>query len=154
MVILTGCHIMWTSAELGMSKDGSQMNSQWESCFDNSSGNHPGGGGRGWVIEYYHRTLQCLSELNSLRQTTLWHIAHGNSTQTPGEHYWLCRELPMPEVTGFLFEADSNHGNLHLGEAMKWCTESNFSGCQRWGSNHQPLDNKVIALSIPPWGLL
>jgi hypothetical protein len=24
MVILTGCHIMWTSTELGMSKDGSQ----------------------------------------------------------------------------------------------------------------------------------
>jgi hypothetical protein len=29
---------------------------------------------------------------------------------------------------------------------------SNFSGCWRRGSNHQPLDNKDSALSIPTWG--
>ena len=48
--------------------DGSQMNSQWERCFKNSSGSHPGGGGRGWVIGYYYRNLQRLSQFNSLLQ--------------------------------------------------------------------------------------
>ena len=37
---------------------------------------------------------------------------------------------------------------------MNFRPESNFSDCRRCGSNHQPLDNKVVTLSIPPWGLL
>ena len=44
-----------------------------------------------------------------------------------------------------------------LGHAMRMfllCPESNFSGCRCQGSNHQSLDNKVVALSILPRGLL
>ena len=79
--------------------------------------------------------------------TTAHHVmTHStwNSSLPSGEHYWLCSEPQMTE------------GKLRrfLWEAMNLLPESNFSDCRRRGSNHQPLDNKVVALSIPPWGLL
>ena len=94
----------------------------WEFIWEPSEIRLVGGGEVG-VIGYYHRRFQRLSQLNSLLHTTLWHTAHRNSTQTSGEHYWLCSEPPKPEAAGYW--KDSNTVNLHRCNKYCRCRNSN-----------------------------
>ena len=99
------------------------MNSQWESFIWESSEVRLVGCGGLVVIGYYHRTLQHLSQLNSLLQTPIWYIVRGDSTQTPSEHYWLCSEMLMPDP--LVFWKDSNSENLRQCNKCCQCRDSN-----------------------------